>query len=90
MTIEEKKELIKKYSSNMLEQSYECMIKKIDKALNSGCIDVESWDVNKYPYILVNSIVSAILDNEADSYNGSGSSFEKKMKKDIRNIQRFI
>jgi hypothetical protein len=90
MTTQEKKEVIKAYSSKMLEQSYEDMIKKIDKVINSGSVDVESWDVNSNPYVLVRSILSAILDVEAQEYNGVGTSFEKGMKREIKNIKLFI
>lgn len=66
------------------------MIKKVEKALNSGAIDIDKWDEVNSKMMLPKCIVSAILKNEAYQYEAKGCSFEKKVKKDIKNIQYFI
>ena len=90
MTIQEKKDKIKALALQQLERSHADMIKKIDKAMNSGAVDPESWSPLFGPMILVNCIVGAILEDEATQYNGGGTSYAKEMKADIKNIRRFI
>jgi hypothetical protein len=85
-----KKAKIKSLVSDMLKDSYEAMIKKIDKALDSGAIDVDGWDEHKSPMILPKCIVTAILQSESTQYEGKGTSFERQVKKEVRNIRCFI
>ena len=84
------KEQIAELVKDMLTESYEAMIKKIDKVLNSGCVDVESWNKDSSPMILPKCIVTAILQNESTQYEGKGTSFEKQMKKEVKNIRYFL
>lgn len=74
----------------MLNESHEAMIKKIDKALNSGAIDIDSWDESHNPMILPKCITTAIMQNESAQYEGKGTSFEKEVKKEVRNIRYFL
>lgn len=90
MTREEKKIKIKSLVEDMLKQSHEEMMKKIDKALNSGAVNVDGWDEINSPMILPKCIVTAILQDESTQYDGAGTSFEKQMKKDIRNLRYFL
>lgn len=85
-----KKAKIKKLALDMLKESHEAMVKNIDKALNSGAIDVDDWDENSNPMILPKCIVTAVLEQEATQYDGTGTSFEKKIKKEVKNIRYFI
>lgn len=84
------KEKIKELTVKMLKESYEAAIENIDKVLNSGAIDPEKWDENYNKMILPKSIVVAILEEEATQYDAKGTSFEKQVKKDAKNIRRFI
>ena len=84
------KEQIAELVKDMLTESYEAMIKKIDKVLNSGCVDVESWNKDSSPMILPKCIVTAILQNESTQYEGKGTSFEKQVKKEVKNIRYFL
>ena len=90
MTTKSKKAKIKKLVSDMLKDSQKAMLKNIDKAINSGAIDVDDWDENISPMILPKCIVTAILEQEATQYDGSGTSFEKQIKKEVKNIRYFI
>ena len=45
--MESKRDKIKALVVEMLNNSHEAMIKNIDKALNSGAIDIDSWQVLK-------------------------------------------
>jgi hypothetical protein len=74
----------------MLNQSHKEMIKKIDVALNSGAIDIESWEEDNVPMVFPKTIVAAILQRESWQYEGKGTSYEKKIKKEIKNLHYFL
>ena len=84
------KEQIAELVKEMLTESHEAMLNKIDKVLNSGCIDTESWNKDNSPMILPKCIVTAILQNESTQYEAKGTSFEKQVKKEVRNISCFL
>ena len=84
------KEKIKDLVLSMLKESHEAMIKKVDKALNSGAIDIDAWDENNAPMILPKCIVTAILQDESHQYDEKGTSFERTIKKEVKNIRYFI
>lgn len=90
MTTKDKRNKIKSLVTDMLNESHEAMIKKIDKALNSGAIDVDGWDESNNPMILPKCIVTAILQNESTQYEAKGTAFEKEVKKEVRNIRYFL
>jgi hypothetical protein len=81
------KEQIADLVKEMLNESHEAMIKKIDKVLNSGCVDVENWSKDHSPMILPKCIVTAILQNESTQYECKGTSFEKQIQKEVKNIR---
>lgn len=82
-----KKDKIKSLISDMLNQSHKAMMNKIDKALTCGAIDIENWHEDYNPMILPKCIVIAIMQNESNQYDGRGTSFEKKIKKEVSNIR---
>lgn len=88
--METKKEQIKALAASMLKDSYEAMLKNIDKALDSGAIDIENWSAEHAPMIVPKTIVSALLQRESFQYEGKGTAHEKKIKKDIKNIGYFL
>jgi len=90
MTTNQKRKIIKKYVSEMLEQSKEEMIKKIDKVLNSGAIDVDLWSDEHNKMILPKSIVIALMEDEATQYRATGTVFEKEVNDNVRNLKYFI
>lgn len=88
--IEVKKSKIKSLTKEMLDDCYQAMLKKIDKALDSNCIDIEGWDEMHSRMILPKTILVAILESEVRQYDGKGTSFEREIKKDSKKIQMFI
>lgn len=84
------KEQIAELVKGMLDESHKEMLKKIDKVLNSGCVDVESWSKDNSPMILPKCIVTAILQDESTQYEGKGTSFEKQVKKEVKNIRYLL
>jgi hypothetical protein len=90
MNTQEKKDAIRTHVEDMLKQSHEAMIKKIDRILNCGAVDVDSWEPDAAPIILPMCIVVALLETEARQYDGRGTSFERRVAKEVRNIRHFI
>lgn len=92
LTTQEKREAIKALAIEMLEESHAAMAKKIDKALNSGAIDIDAWDANMGKMVLPKCIVMAILQDEAVGYEprNCGSQTERRVKKEVKNIRLFI
>jgi len=87
---QQKKEAIKKHCIDMLNESHEFMLKKIDRALNSGAIDIDAWNEDDMPMIVPKCIVTALLQVESRQYEAKGTSFEKQIKKEVKNIRYFI
>jgi hypothetical protein len=81
---------IKALAIQMLQQSQKEMEAKVEKALNSGALDIDDWDENSNPAILPKCIVIAIMEDEADQYKAKGTSFEKEVKKEVANLKCFI
>ena len=90
MSVQDKKDKIKSLVTDMLQESYEDMLKKVDKVLNSGSINIDSWEESINPMVLPKCIITAILKNESTQYEGKGTSFEKYIKKEVRNIRYFL
>lgn len=90
MNKSEKQKKIKELVVDMLNKSHEAMLKKVDTALNSGAIDIDAWGEDAMPMILPKCIVTAILQLESTQHDGQGSSFERQIKKEVKNIRYFI
>ena len=87
MTNQEKKDKIKSLVIEMLNTSHDNMISNVDKALSSGAVDVDEWDEK---YFLPKCIITAILEQESTQWDGSGTSYEKLIKKEVKNIRYFL
>lgn len=90
MTTKQKKTNIKKLVSDMLKDSNKKMLVNLEKALNSGAVDIDGWDEKNSPMILPKCIITALLQQESTQYDGTGTSFEKEIKKEVKNIRYFI
>lgn len=90
MTNLQKKRKIKSLVKEMLKESHKAMIGKIDRTLNSGAIDIDAWSESYAPMILPKCIVIALLQNESRQYSGRGTSFEKRVKREVKNISYFL
>jgi hypothetical protein len=90
MDYQEKKDKINSLVSEILKFSYDEMVKKIDKVLNSGAISIDDWNPDVSPMILPKCIVNAILKDESVQYEGRGTSHEKRIKKEVKNIMYYI
>lgn len=72
------REILIEKTNEMLEQAYESMKGKIEKALASGAIDIDSYDGS---YRLPRTILVALLTDEKDQY-----SLTKEERKEAENI----
>ena len=86
----ENSDKISKLANEMLDESIPHIRKMIERALRSGAIDVEGWDEENKPMILPKTILIAALESEADQYRPTGTSFEKEVNKEVKNIRYFI
>lgn len=90
MTNTQKKRKIKSLVKEMLKESHNAMMGKVDRVLNSSAIDLDAWCESHNPMILPKCIVTAILQNESRQYEGKGTSFEKTVKREVKNITYFL
>jgi hypothetical protein len=84
------KDKLKKLTKDMLKESYQIMLKKVDKVLDTNAVDIEGWSENTNPMILPKIIVTAILQDESRQYEGKGTSFHKQVKKDVENLKMYL
>jgi hypothetical protein len=85
-----KKEKIRKLTRDLLEESHLDMLKKVDRLLNSKCIDIDSWNEHSNFMILPKSMAIAILKNESDQYSAKGTRYEKEVKENVKNFEYFL
>ena len=90
MTIDQKKDAIKNHVVDMITWSHKRMLKKIDKAINSGALDIENWQPDNSPMVIPKTIMIAILQEEADQYSPKDTSYERKVNKAVRNLKMFL
>lgn len=90
MTEAKKKREIKKLVKFMLKQSHEEAVKKIDKAINSGALNIEDWSAENSPMVLPKTITLAILEDEARQYEGRGTNVQKTVRKEANNLKYFL
>lgn len=90
MTNTQKKRKIKSLVKEMLKESHKAMIGKIDRVLNSGAVDIDAWSESYAPMILPKCIITAILQDESHQYEGKGTSFEKRVKREVKNITYYL
>lgn len=92
LTKNQKKAKIKKLVLEMLKARKSIINEKIDRALNSGCIDVDKWDEKTAPMITPKCIIVAIMETEAYSFSpiGCSKTIIKESRKETNNIKLFI
>lgn len=88
--MDEKQIEIEKLVIEMLEDSIEKIHKSIPKAIKSGALDIDGWNPKVNPMVLPKIILMAVLESEAGQYKGSGTSFEKQIRKEVNNLKMFI
>lgn len=90
MNYEDKKDKVREIATRLLAQSQAEMLAKVEKAINSGAVDIDGWDEGCNPMILPKSIVSAVLQYESGQYDCAGTSFEKEVKRNVKNLRHFL
>jgi len=85
-----KKAFIETHVLGMIDEVSKHMKEKLKILFDSGAIDIESYDTENNRMVLPKCIISALLESEIQQYSGHGTSFEKRNKKEIRNLRYFI
>jgi len=85
-----KAEKIEQLTNELLENSIEHIKRNIKKSISSGAIDVDSWDEKVDFMILPKSIIIACLNEESDQYSAKSTCFEKRIKKEVKNISYYL
>jgi len=88
--MDDKKEQIKVITFDLLAESFNHMVEKIDKAIASGALDIDSFDPKKDRYIIPNIIARAILEDEVSTYEFKGTRYEKIIRKQVKNLKLFL
>ena len=90
MTRKQKEALCRKYARECLKYAVKEMQDNIDKAIKSGAIDIDGYDV-VYPYRLPKTIVCAVLEHQAAMHiDAVPKAYERKVRKCVRNIRYFL
>jgi len=85
-----KKKKIQAMAVQMIKNFQANMEAKIERALNSGALDIDSWEEDINPAILPKVIAIAVLEDTADGFKATGTCFEKEVKKEVANVKCFI
>jgi hypothetical protein len=88
--METNQEKIKIIVDRLIDRSMIELKKKVDTAINSGSLDIDNWDELNSPMIIPKIILIALLENEAEQYKGYNTSFEKEIKKEVKNLKYFL
>ena len=84
------KEKVSDITNELLDTAIPHIREYIEKAINSGAIDIDSWDENYAPMIIPKTILIASLQAEAEQYQAYGTKYEKEIKKDLKNLKYFL
>lgn len=85
-----KKQALKDLTIKTIVNDQEKLIEKINKAIDSGCIDIDEWDPENYSMLIPKAIIRAVYLEGADQFSLSGTSFHKENEKQVKNILLFI
>ena len=86
----DKKIKIHNLTEKLLNDSYVAMQQNIYKAINSGVLDIESWDETKNPTVIPKIIVITLLEKEAEHYNSISFYYHKHIETEIQNLKNSI
>lgn len=85
-----KKNYIKQHVELLMEQSKNSMLENLNDLLKSGAIDIDKYDPKVNPMIEPKAIFIALMNEEINQYSAKGTSFEKQIKKEVKNLANFI
>lgn len=77
---------IETLTGELLDGALLAMKKKIERALKSGSLNLNEAT----PLIMAKIITIALLEDEADQYRGKGTSYEKLVAKNVKNLKYFL
>lgn len=90
--MENNKQKVKELSMEILSYIVSEMEKDIDRAINSGALDISKWDENVKPMVIPKSIVLVLITKQTynTTLNGKNTSLEKLVKSNVKNLLNFI
>jgi len=83
-------EKIERIALEMIDDSVQHMKAKVKKAIKSGALDIENWDEYNKPMIIPKVIIQAVLQSESEQYSPKGTSFEREINKEVKNLRYYI
>jgi hypothetical protein len=66
------------------------MKEKLIKAIKSGALDIDNWDEHDKPMIIPKIIMQTVLQSESEAYSAKGTSFERQINKEVKNLRYYI
>jgi len=82
------KEEVKKIAMGMIKELPKYMEALVDKSLNTGALNLDA-DLGG-DMIWPKIIMIACLEREADQYRANGTSYGKRVNKEVKNLKLFI
>lgn len=86
----DKKKYIKDLVSSHIDHVANDMKSQIDKALNCGALDIDSYDPKVNGMVIPKIILVTLLENSADNLRCKGSSIEEEIKSEVDNLKCFV
>lgn len=81
------KKEVRKKTRELIQYTSKWMRRDLEKVLSSGCINLNNWESN---YLLPKTIMLALHQEQMRNYDGRGTSYERKIKKEAKNIYLHI
>lgn len=90
MTAQEKKDKLKQEVMDIINANHLAMLSDIDAVLNSGAIDIESWEHNTYTLPKAIAVALSQKAEQSITPRNTSSSFIRSFKKIVKNIRYFV
>lgn len=90
MTGKQKEKIVRKLVWSMIHEAAKHAQSRITETIKSGAINIDEYDLEHAPMVLPKTITAALLQAEIRPLLGTGTKYEKQVKKDIKNILYFI
>ena len=78
---------LRNYTNKLISEAVKGIRKNMEKAIASGSMNIQEAEDN---YILPRSLLIALLNEEINQFDCSGTCYEKQVKKEAKNIYAMI
>lgn len=90
MTRRQKEKIVRQIVWFMIRESAAHAQSRVTEAIKSGAINIDDYDPVCAPMVLPKTITAALLQAEIRPLLGTGTKYEKQVKKDIKNLLYFL